>query len=125
MHFLYNLTGRVGKDAETKFLSSGTQVTNFSVAEDRSYGKKKDDGTWENVEVTIWWEVSVFGGKAAWANNIKKGYLFVGNGDVTVNAYINNNGEAAGSLRLKAVDFQFFQTVKVDYKKAEEEDVEF
>jgi len=42
------ICGRVGKDAEMRYLSSGDAVTSFSVAVDRSY--KKND---ETVKKTI------------------------------------------------------------------------
>lgn len=119
------LIGRVGGDAETKFLQNGTQVTNFNVAEDRSYSKKKGE-EWEKVEVTQWYRVSIFGGRAAWAVNIKKGYLFIGIGVETPNAYINDHGEPVGNLNFKCDEFQFYKTVKISFdEKEDSEDIEF
>jgi len=70
------LVGRVGRDAEMRFLNNGDAVTAFSVAVDRSY--KKDGAV---VKKTIWYKVSVFGKFAETCGKIKKGerVLVVGN----------------------------------------------
>lgn len=62
------IIGKAGKDAEMKFLASGTAITSFSVAVDRSY---KKDG--ETVKKTIWYRVSVFGKFAEVCKDIGKG----------------------------------------------------
>ena len=50
------LIGRLGRDPETRFTSSGTKVTNFSIAVDRrwrdSKGEVREDTDWFNV--TAW-----------------------------------------------------------------------
>lgn len=48
-------TGRLGKDAETKYTPSGTAICNFSVAVDFGYGDKKG---------TNWLRCSLFGKRA-------------------------------------------------------------
>lgn len=65
------LTGRVGRDAETRFTTTGTQMTTFSVATTKRW---KKDG--ERQEKTTWWNVSTFGKLAeVCAQYITKGML--------------------------------------------------
>lgn len=68
MQFI-TITGRIGKDAETRDVS-GNQVTSFSVAVDQGYGDNKKSN---------WFRVSVWGKKGAGAAP----YLLKG-GQVTV-----------------------------------------
>ena len=42
-----NIQGNVTRDAELKYLGSGMAICKFSVAVNE--GKKKPDGTWENI----------------------------------------------------------------------------
>ena len=53
------LVGRLGKDPEVRYTQSGTAVTNFNMATNRTY--KKDD---EKVEETEWHRVVAFGRQA-------------------------------------------------------------
>jgi len=50
------LIGRLGKDPEVRYTQSGTAVTNFNLATDRTY--KKND---ERVDETEWHRVVAFG----------------------------------------------------------------
>ena len=50
-----NITGRIGKDAETRHIPSGAAVASFSVANSIGYGKN---------EQTLWFDVSIWGKRA-------------------------------------------------------------
>jgi len=50
------LVGHLGADPEMQYSSGGTAICNFSLA--TSWGKKKDDGTWDNF--TDWHKVVCF-----------------------------------------------------------------
>jgi single-strand DNA-binding protein len=52
------LIGNLGKDPETKYLSSGDAVTNFTVATTESW---KDKATNEKKEAAEWHRISAFG----------------------------------------------------------------
>lgn len=66
-------TGRLGQDSTIKFLSNGTPVLEFSVADDKR--RKNPSGEWE-TESTTWWRVSYFGKPAeAAADVLLKGVL--------------------------------------------------
>ena len=49
------ITGRIGKDAETRHIPSGQAVASFSVANNVGYGKN---------EQTLWFDVSIWGKRA-------------------------------------------------------------
>lgn len=68
----FSMTGRIGKDAELRETTGGTQVCTFSAAYDTGYGDKK---------VTNWVKAVIFGKRAsALAPHLTKGKLveFVG-----------------------------------------------
>lgn len=52
------IVGNVGNDPETKYMPSGSAVTNFTVATNESW---KDKQTGEKKERTEWHRVSMFG----------------------------------------------------------------
>ena len=52
------LVGRLGKDPETRFTSSGQQVTNFSMATDETW---KDKASGEKRQKTEWHRITVWG----------------------------------------------------------------
>lgn len=60
---LSNVT--VGRDGESRYTPNGTMVLDFSVA--HNFGKKKQDGEWENF--ANWYRVKVFGAQAERATN--------------------------------------------------------
>jgi len=103
------VTGKVGRDAEMKYMPSGDPVTSFSVAVDRSF---KKDGT--EVKRTIWYRVSVFGKFAEVCKDIKKGdsVLCVGNleADWATGApriWNKQDGSAGSSFELTAQTVRF------------------
>lgn len=51
------IAGRLGRDAEMKFLPNGDPTTSFSVATDRTWTTKNN----ERQKETTWWRVTIFG----------------------------------------------------------------
>ena len=78
---LVMLIGRLGKDAETKFTTSGAAVTNFSVATERRF-KKGDD--W--VSETDWHNVVLWRAEKL-AEYLKKGTLVSVQGRLQTRSY--------------------------------------
>ncbi|MBK7786885.1 MAG: single-stranded DNA-binding protein [Gemmatimonadetes bacterium] len=60
---VWTFTGRLGRDAEQKYLPNGTAVTEFSVAVDVGFGDKK----------TTLWPRCCFGDQASVAQYLLKG----------------------------------------------------
>lgn len=69
--------GKVGRDAETKYLPDGTAVCNFSVADDQGHNKP-----------AIWWRCQLFGKRAeSLAQYLVKGQSVTISGQVTEREY--------------------------------------
>lgn len=84
---IVTLIGRLTADPELKFFSSGTAISKFSVAIDRSY--KKDNQT-----VTDFIPIEVWGKKAEYcATCFQKGYLIAINGSLHIDRYTDTNGD--------------------------------
>lgn len=90
------IIARLTKDAKVKTLKDERQVVNFSVAINDSY---KPKGASEVTKVTTYVDC------AYWANPgivkfLTKGTLVELYGRISINAYLNMQGEAKGSLRF-------------------------
>lgn len=83
--------GRLGRDAETRWTTNEKQITNFSIAVDVGWGKKKG---------TMWINVGAWG---AWIDNVmpylKKGTQVVLNGEMELRKY-TKDGVTKQSLQL-------------------------
>lgn len=102
------VVGKVGRDADTRFTPSGTQVTNFSVAVDRSYKDKSG----EQVKKTIWYRVNVWGKLAEVCASVKKGDTVLVEGNLEPDENGNpkiweGEGKAKSSFDLKANEIKF------------------
>jgi single-strand DNA-binding protein len=88
-------TGNLARDAEKKFLPSGTAILSFSVANSIGYGDKKQ---------TLWIRVSVFGKRAEGqlSNFLLKGTTVFCAGELSLNEYKANDGTTKTSLELVA-----------------------
>jgi len=90
---LYAFTGRLGKDAETRFTQAGTAICNFSVAVDYGYGEHKG---------TNWIRCSLFGKRAE--GNLPQ-YLLKGtqvgiSGELRVREYDDHEGARRTSVEV-------------------------
>lgn len=84
---IVTLIGRLTADPELKFFSSGTAISRFMVAIDRSY--KKDNQT-----VTDFIPIEVWGKKAEYcATCFQKGYLVAVSGSLHIDRYTDSNGD--------------------------------
>ncbi len=71
------IAGKIGKDAEIKYLPDGTAVANFSIADDQ--GRTKP---------TIWWRCQLFGKRAeSLAQYLVKGVSVTVSGQITEREY--------------------------------------
>lgn len=99
------IIGNLGSDPELKQLPSGTPVTNFSVAVNESWTDRQSN---ERREKTTWYRVAVYGRQAeVVAQYLSKGRQVMVTGTVEARGYMNQNGEAAASLELRARDVRF------------------
>lgn len=95
------LVGRMGRDAEIRFMPNGKPVINFRVATDEGY--KGADGNW--VEKTEWTDVSYFTTEAG-ANFLQpkliKGALVYVEGSKETRKYTDKEGNERSAVGCKA-----------------------
>lgn len=92
------LSGRIGRDAETRTLQSGKTVINFSIATD-VYGKNANG---EGEKRTLWTNVSWFSGNEKLVPYLKKGAVVMIEGRPTAHAYQNKEGQIVGDTEMVA-----------------------
>lgn len=91
-----NFTGNIGRDAETRFTTSGDAITSFSAALASGYGDKK---------VTTWLNCSIFGKRGeSLAPYLKKGAQVAITGEFTARQYTSKDGSEKLSLDLRVND---------------------
>lgn len=101
------IIGNIGNDPELKALPSGTMVCNLSVAVNETWNDRQSG---EKREKTTWYRVATFGNTAEnVAKYLSKGRQVMVTGTVEARGYMNNAGEAAASLELRARDVKFLQ----------------
>ncbi len=83
------LVGNLGRDAETKFTSSGTSVTTFSLATTRRW---KDQGSGEWKEQTDWHRVKYWRAENV-ANYLLKGKQVYVEGRLETRSYDDKDGK--------------------------------
>lgn len=102
------ISGRLTRDAEQRFLASGTAVLSFSVANNTGYGEKQE---------THYFDCSLFGKRAEGKliDFLKKGTQVVVEGEISLNTYEKKDGTTGASLRV------FVQNVELMGGRSESE----
>jgi len=96
------LIGNLGKDAETRTLPTGTELTKFSIATSRSYRDKA--GEWQ--QDTQWHDIAAWGNAAARAANLRKGQTVYVEGELNYNEYEDKNGSKQRRAEVRASYFR-------------------
>ncbi len=113
------IIARLTKNAEVKTLKDEKQVVNFSVAINDSYKAK---GTSEVTKVTTYVDCAYWSNPGI-AKFLTKGTLVELYGRISVNAYLNMQGEAKGSLRFHANNIKLHGGGKSNANNREQETV--
>lgn len=103
MRNVLRVIGHLGKDAETKTLTSGGTVLNFNVASTESWKDKNG----EKKQQTTWVSCSKFFGEKESQGVVpflKKGTHVIVEGKASARAYLNARGEAEAVLELRVTD---------------------
>lgn len=101
---LVQIIGRLGRDPELRYTSSGSPICSLNVATDESYNDR--DGN--RVERVEWHRVSVFGKIAeSCANYLAKGSLVYVEGNLTTRKWQDQNGQERFTTEIKAKSVQF------------------
>lgn len=97
------LVGRLGKDPETRFTSSGIAVCNFSVATSERY--KDRDG--DSKERTEWHRITAWGKLAEICGEfLEKGKLVYIEGSIETRKYTDKQGVEKYSTEIRARSMQ-------------------
>jgi len=95
MSNVISFTGTVGRDAEVKYLASGSAVLSVTVANSVGFGDKQK---------TNWFRVTLFGKRAEGSlkDYLKKGQAVFVSGELSQNSYQANDGTTKTSLEINA-----------------------
>jgi len=90
---IYNFTGRLGRDSETKFTQGGMAICSFTVAVDYGYGDNKG---------TNWIRASLFGARAEGKlpQYLVKGAQVAITGELKVREYDDKDGNKRTSVEV-------------------------
>lgn len=100
-----NIIGRIGKEIELKYLSSGSAVASFSIAVDQSY-KNKDTG--QKVEKTSWIDIKAIGVNAENVNKFfHKGSMIGIEGELEQESWKAQDGSNRSKIVVKLKKFTF------------------
>ncbi len=90
---VWSFTGRLGRDAESKFLPNGTAVLEFSPAVDVGFGERKS---------TMWPRCSMFGERGQKiAQYMTKGQLVAVSGEMSIREYQAKDGTTKTSIEVR------------------------
>lgn len=103
------IIGSLGKDAIVKEVG-GKNVINFSVA----HSEKWKDNQGNLKEKTTWAECAYWTDKTGLLPYLKKGQLVYVEGSPEADAYLNKEGAAAATLRLRVSNVQLLGGNKQD-----------
>jgi single-strand DNA-binding protein len=97
------LVGRLGRDPETRYTSSGQAVANFSMATDESF----KDRAGERQKRTTWHKIVAWGKLAEIAQQyLRKGSQIFLEGRIQVREYNDREGNKRTSFEIVANNFQ-------------------
>ena len=83
---LVTLIGRLTADPDLRFINTGTAISKFTIAIDRSYRK-------DNQAVTDFIPVEVWGKQAEYFSTcFQKGYLIAVSGSLHIDRYVDSDG---------------------------------
>ena len=101
------IIGNLGKDCILKEVN-GKHVINFSVA----HTERFKDAQGNQKERTTWVECAYWSDKTALGNYLKKGQMVFAEGSPEADAYINKEGAAASTLRMRVANVQLLGSNK-------------
>jgi single-strand DNA-binding protein len=103
-----NFIGRVGKDPETRYSTSGDAITNIALAIDESY---KNKSSREKVEKCEWVNVTFYRKLAEIAGEyLHKGSLIYVSGKMETRKYTDKNGVERYATNIIAHDMKMLSS---------------
>ncbi len=96
------LVGNVGRDPEMRYTPSGTAVTNFSIAVNRS--RRGQDGEWQDE--TDWYRVTFFGRQAEMADqHVSRGIKLLVDGEPSIQTWTGQDGVERTNVEVRGDRF--------------------
>lgn len=93
---VWTFTGRLGRDADQKYLPNGTSVVEFSVAVDVGFGENKS---------TLWPKCAIFGTRGEKvAQYLVKGQQVAVSGEIKMREWTNKDGETKTALEARVAE---------------------
>ncbi|MGI6649455.1 MAG: single-stranded DNA-binding protein [Bacillota bacterium] len=96
------LIGRLTRDPEMRFTTSGIPVTTFSLAVDRSYTNKQGERETDFIDIVAWRQLGEL-----CANYLSKGRLAAVEGRLEIQSYETQDGQKRRVARVVAQNVQF------------------
>lgn len=106
------IIGRLGKDVEIRYSSTGRTIANLTVATDESY-QNKTTGQFEKK--TEWHRIVTFGKVAENCSKfLKKGSLVYVEGSLQTSRYVDKQGNQQSYMQIQARRIMFLETKKTE-----------
>lgn len=96
------LIGRLTRDPEMRFTTSGIPVTTFTLAVDRSYANKQGERETDFIDIVAWRQLGEL-----CANYLSKGRLAAVEGRLEIQSYETQDGQKRRVARVVAQNVQF------------------
>jgi single-strand DNA-binding protein len=113
-HNSCTFVGRLTRDPEIRYTSSGIAVANFTLAVDRPYLNAKKERDTDFIRVTVWRKLA-----ETCANNLSKGRLVLVEGRLQIGSYTDKEGIKRQTADIVANTVTFLDWGK-DKKKTED-----
>jgi len=99
------LVGNLGRDPELRYTPQGTPVCSFSIATNE---RRKDRATGENMDLTTWFRVTLWGRQAETASQyLVRGRSVYIEGRLRVEEWTDRDGKPRHTLEVHGTDMQF------------------
>lgn len=101
------LIGRLTKDPDLRYTTSGTAMTTFTLAVERSYTNKNGDKEADFISIIIWRRLA-----ENCANHLGKGRLVAVEGRLQTRSYEDNSGSRRKVVEVVASNVRFLDWPK-------------
>jgi single-strand DNA-binding protein len=101
------LIGRLTKDPELRYTSSGAAVASFTLAVDRNYANQQGQREADFIRIVVWKKLA-----EVCANNLGKGRLVAVEGRLQVRSYDGSDGQKKQASEVIAENVRFLDWPK-------------
>ncbi len=101
------LIGRLTRDPEPRYTTSGVAVTRFTIAVDRPYTNRQGERETDFIDIVTWQKLA-----ETVANNLSKGRLVAVEGRLQIRSYDDNQGIRRKAAEVIAENVRFLDWPK-------------